>query len=158
LAFAFVAKKLEEVALARVVFPAVAVSVPPTTTLPAVSMVVVAVPPKYARYAEKSVDDAFENCWSAVQVLAFAVLSESVPAEPPTSAPKVPLYESDEPIVAVVVATEVSEPTPEAYTSCPVVKFDVVERPFHEIVGVVPPDEMIGQVPETEVTTEPGAT
>jgi hypothetical protein len=40
----------------------------------------VAVPPKEARYAESCVDDARVNCWSAVQVFAFPVLSEAITA------------------------------------------------------------------------------
>lgn len=47
----FVEYKFEVVAFARVVLP-VTPSVPATWTLPAPSIVVVAVAPKYARYAE----------------------------------------------------------------------------------------------------------
>jgi hypothetical protein len=39
---------------------------------------------------EKSVEEALEKVWSAVQVLALLRLRESVPFAPPTSAPKVP--------------------------------------------------------------------
>jgi hypothetical protein len=106
---------------------------------------------------EKSVEEALEKVCRAVQVLALLRLRASVPFAPPTSAPKVPEYESEEPMVAEVVATEVREPMPEAYTRLPVVRLEVVERPPQEIVGVVPPEEMMGQVPETEVTYVPAA-
>ncbi len=61
MALVFDAKKLVEVAFARVVLP-VTPKVPATCTLPAESIVVVAVAPKYARYAEKILEDAFVNC------------------------------------------------------------------------------------------------
>ena len=38
------------------------------------------------------------------------MFSDNVPAEPPSIAPSVPEYESDEPTVAVVVATVESNP------------------------------------------------
>ena len=82
--------------------------------------------------AKKLVLDAYVNdarevvelvkVWSALQVFAFERLSASVPALPPTRAPKVPLYESEAPIVAVVVATFWSEPFPAPYTRLPLVK------------------------------------
>ena len=101
----FVAKKVVVVAAFNVVVPDT-VSAFATARLPKPSMVVVAVAPKYARYAEKSVEEAFVNVWSAVQLLAFPVLRESVPALPPTRNPRVPEYASDPPTVAVVVATD----------------------------------------------------
>ena len=61
--------KFVEVACARVVFP-VTLSVPATATLPAESIVVVAVWPKYPAFAENSVDDANPlNCCSPVHRL-----------------------------------------------------------------------------------------
>jgi hypothetical protein len=52
--------------------------------LPVESIVVVPVPPKYAVYAESRVDDELRNVCRAVQLLAFAVLSEIVELLPPT--------------------------------------------------------------------------
>jgi hypothetical protein len=63
----------------------------PTPTKPALVKVVVAVPPIYAAYAESKEDDAFENCWSAVQVFALPRLSAMVELAPPMSAPRVPV-------------------------------------------------------------------
>ena len=97
--FTFVAKKLEVVAV-------VAVSVPPTMTLPAVSMEVVAVPPKYARYAESMVEEEFVNCWRAVHAFAFVRLSAREEADPPIKAPRVPVTESVPPVVREEVATD----------------------------------------------------
>ena len=66
------------VAIESVVFP-VTVKVPATATLPAESMVVVAVAPKYARYADKIELEALVNCWSPVQLFAFVRLTPRFP-------------------------------------------------------------------------------
>ncbi len=58
----------------------------PKPRAPVFVNVLVAVPPKYAVYAENSDDDALVNVCSAVQLLALAVLSESVPLTPPSKA------------------------------------------------------------------------
>ena len=97
--FTFVAKKLDVVAV-------FAVSVPPTMTLPAVSMEVVAVPPKYARYAESMVEEEFPNCCKAVHAFAFVRLSAREEADPPIKAPRVPVTESVPPVVREEVATD----------------------------------------------------
>ena len=82
------------VAFARVVFPA-------TTRFPAESIVVVALPPKYAvPVLEKRVEDAFENLWRAVQMLAFPMLSAAV-----TAAVSLPEFEIVRPPASARVAT-----------------------------------------------------
>ena len=59
--------------------------------MPSPRIVVVAVLPTYKMSYTDAMDDvALVNVWSAVQVFAFPVFRESVPALPPTSAPKVP--------------------------------------------------------------------
>ena len=63
-------------------------------------------------------------------MFALPRLSESVPEAPPTSAPNVPEYESDEPIVAVVVATDDTDPLLTTYANCPVVHGAVVLSAF----------------------------
>ena len=106
----------------------VEVAVPPeeipradaSVSTPVESKVDVAVPPKYAvPKLENKVEEAFENDCRAVHEFAFAVLRESVPATPPTSAPIVPLYESDPPIVADVVATFCTPLVPLPYKRLP---------------------------------------
>ena len=52
-------------------------------------------------------------------MLALFRFKERVPEEPPTTFPKVPEYESDEPIVGVEVATVCRAPVPAPYMSCP---------------------------------------
>ena len=60
-----VEKRLVVVAFASVVLPA-------TTRFPAESIVVVALPPKYAvPKLENKVEEAFANLWRAVQILEF---------------------------------------------------------------------------------------
>ena len=49
--------------------------------------------------------DEFVNVWSALQVFAFAVLSEMDEFEPPTSAPSVPVTESEPPVASDEVPT-----------------------------------------------------
>lgn len=58
------------------------------TMLPAVSIVVVAVAPKYARYAEDSVDEALPNCCSAVHVFALPRFKPIVRAVLPSYVPE----------------------------------------------------------------------
>jgi hypothetical protein len=81
-----VTRRFVEVAFPSVVFPVTA-SVPATETLPAESMVVVAVPPKYALVNTDCTEvDAFPNVCRPLQMFAFATLSESVP--PPSERPE----------------------------------------------------------------------
>jgi hypothetical protein len=154
---------------------------------------------------EKNVELAFENCCSAVQVLAWprlrpmvravpplyvplnvrvpsvaerlarlepramplivefasmalviaALAMENVPEVPPMRLPRVPEYVRTEPMEGVEVAMLVMVLFPEAYTIWPEERLVEVARPFQEMAGVVPPEETIGQVPETEVTYVP---
>lgn len=69
----------------------------------------------YVKEAREVVE--FVKVWSPVQVFAFPMLRESVPADPPTKAPKVPEYEREEPTVAVVVATDWTPLVPAPYMS-----------------------------------------
>jgi hypothetical protein len=63
-----------EVACASVVPALFTESVPATCTLPAASIVVVAVAPKNDMDAERAVDEAYENLCSAVHTFALAKL------------------------------------------------------------------------------------
>ena len=111
---------------------------------PLVAKLEVAVAPKYAGpYALKSEVEALPNCCKTVQVFALPVLRERVPAAPPTSAPKVPLYEREPPMVAVVVETLESPVVPLPYKSWLLVK----------VVWPVPPFA-IGSVPVTSAVSE----
>jgi hypothetical protein len=89
----------------------------PMPRKPVAVKVLVAVPPKYATCDENWVDEAFPNCWRAVQVLALPRLREKAPAP----------YER--PVPAVVVATPTHVPPTRAST-CPSVpaKSDEVAR------------------------------
>ena len=75
-------------------------------------IVVVPVPPKYAVYAERRVEEALVNCCSAVQEFALPRLREMVEADPPTSAPSVP--------VTVRVVLAVAKDDVATVCSCPV--------------------------------------
>src|ERR1019366_4447561 len=74
------------------------------------------------------------------------------PEVPPTSAPRVPEYERPRPRDAVVVATLAKVLTPLKYGMLPMTAAVEVESPPNEMVGVLPPLEMIGKVPVTLVT------
>src|SRR3989344_6516072 len=74
------------------------------------------------------------------------------PEVPPTRAPRVPEYERPRPRVAEVVATFAKVFTPEKYGMLPTTAAVEVERPSKVRLGVVPPEEMRGQVPVTLVT------
>jgi hypothetical protein len=63
--------------------PEETVSVVGVVIAPVLEIVVVAVLPKYARYAESCVEEALWNCWSADQLLLFPRLSPTVLAVPP---------------------------------------------------------------------------
>ena len=61
--------------------PTVSVAADGNTTEPALLIVVVLVPPKYAvPVFEKSVEDAFAKRWSAVQIFAFPIFKSTVAA------------------------------------------------------------------------------
>ncbi len=61
---------------------------------------------------ERRVEEAFKNRCNPVQEFAFAILRESVVAEPPTCAPSVPDEEREEPTASEDVATLASPFTP----------------------------------------------
>src|SRR5450631_3110509 len=75
-----------------------------------------------------------------------------VALEPPTSAPRVPLMVKGPEKLWLVVATLAKVLTPLKYARLPCTAAVEVERPPKEMVGVLPPLEMIGQVPVTLVT------
>ena len=97
---AVVEKRFVVVAFARVVFP-VTPRVPATERFPEESIVVVALPPKYAvPKFEKRVEEAFANLWRAVQMLAFPILRAAV-----TAAVSEPEFETVRPPASARVAT-----------------------------------------------------
>ena len=112
-------------------------------SIPAPSNEEVAVPPKYAVYAERRVEEELVNCWRAVHAFALVKLSASVAFDPPMRAPKEPvvvrvLPESE----SVVVATLWYVLLP-PYTICP------------EVMVVVPvPPFPMPRVPVTSLTRE----
>ena len=93
---------------------------PASVSTPAVEKLEVAEDPnaQFPRH-ESAVVDALANVCSAVQLLALPMFKESVPAAPPTSAPNVPEYASEPPIVDEVVATFCKAPVPAPYTRFP---------------------------------------
>jgi hypothetical protein len=76
------------------------------------------------------VEEELVKVWRAVQVLALPRLRERVPLAPPTSAPKVPEYESEPLVVMEVVATFAKVFAPEKYGMLPTTAADEVERPL----------------------------
>jgi hypothetical protein len=74
------------------------------------------------------VEEELVKVWSAVQVLALPRLRERVPLAPPTSAPKVPEYESEPLVVMEVVATVPKLEFPVQYVRLPVVGAEEVEN------------------------------
>jgi hypothetical protein len=93
--------------------------------------------------------------FASMALVIAALAMENVPEVPPMRLPRVPEYVRTEPMEGVEVAMLVMVLFPEAYTIWPEERLVEVARPFQEMAGVVPPEETIGQVPETEVTYVP---
>jgi hypothetical protein len=82
-----------------------------TPNLPAYVIVVVAVPPNSAKFAERAVDEAFPLKFCLpVHVLATEKSHEKAPETPPRNEPSVPEYASGEVTVGVEVATVLTLP------------------------------------------------
>src|SRR3989338_2331090 len=97
-------------------------------------------------------------CGSWVRVSALVPMPMETFA-PPIWYPRVPLVtERPLPTESVVVATFAKVFTPEKYGMLPTTAAVDVESPPKVRLGVVPPEEMRGQVPVTAVTAEEVAT
>jgi len=148
---AVVEKREVDVAFASVVFP-VTPSVPATERLPAESIVVVALPLKYAiPTLEKMVDDAFANDCSAVQTFALPRLSVRE-VEPPREMVPPP----ERPVPAETVSEEFWS------WLLPMVVVDTKDVPLYERrvpcvneVEFVPPDAMPSALPRVRVPIVP---
>src|SRR3989338_9131588 len=139
--------------LARATMPVMLLAVPPMLRVDVESAVTFPAPPvAFPRMV------LAEICGSWVRVSALVPMPMETFA-PPIWYPRVPLVtERPLPTESVVVATFAKVLAPLKYGMLPTTAAVVVERPPKVRLGVVPPLEMMGQVPVTEVTAEEVAT